>query len=158
MGKRERLSGVKAMETNIHITEIENILRALEKADTRKKKMAILKANCKNTILASIILYTTGGVKSGITREKLERSIFYISEPSGVPKTWNEMQRYFMLCPTGTDEDIAVTQLYIKNYSKKYRENLSSLICREINLGVTKAMAVKIFGEEIYESTYTRER
>lgn len=118
--------------------------------------MAILKANSKNSILASIILYTTGGVRSGITEQKLKRSIYYKSKPPFLPRNWEEMLKYYMLCPNGTDEDIAVTQLYIKSYPLEMREGLAALICGKISLGVTKKMAVKTFGEELYESAHIR--
>lgn len=154
MGKRERVSGIEVMDTDLRLREITNILEALQAAKSRPKKLAILRANKSFPMFASVLRYTLGLIKSNITKEKIERHIFYIDKPSGVPNNWNDMMMYFELNPTGTDEDVAVTQLYIKKYPIEDREKLTAIISRKIETGVTLNMAVKVFGEEFYEGTY----
>lgn len=136
------------MDSDLHIKEIQNIIEALLAADSRRKRLAILKANKSNRMLASIVKYTSGLIKSNITRRKIERHIFYIHEPPDVPDSWNAMMKYYELNPAGTDEDIAVTQLYIKKYPKQYRESLLAIICGEVDLNVTQNMVKEVFGEE----------
>lgn len=144
------------MDSDLHIKEIQDIIEALLAAESRRKRLAILKANKSNHILALIVTYTSGLIKSNITRRKIEQHIFYIHEPPDVPDNWGDMIKYYELNPTGTDEDIAVTQLYIKKYPKQYRESLSAIICGEIDLKITQNMVKEVFGEENYESTHHR--
>ncbi|MCM1334184.1 MAG: hypothetical protein NC237_03940 [Eubacterium sp.] len=104
-------------------------------------------ANRNNLLFRRLVLVAVGKIKTGMTSEKLEKSIFYRKKPD-IPADVSTMIRYYRANPKGKDEDIAVTQLFLQQCPRTYREFLKRLFCGEMSLDISPSTVQRIFGKK----------
>jgi len=117
--------------------------------DSFNKKAAILLANKADEVLPYIVRYLCGDIVSNIGRHKLEKPVFYRVATCQV-NSIKELLQYYETHPTGDEDDIIVTQDFLRRLPRETREDYKKLICKEISLNCGNSTIQKAYGEEIF--------
>ncbi len=127
--------------------ELEILLEVGNKSGTLEK-IAYLKENESDERLKEILYYTFNMIDVfGISEKKLHKEVSL--EPNFKTDDLVELLKYLKENNTGTDQDIANVQYFLKNQNTRYTQILESIITKSLTIGINAKNINKIWDELI---------
>lgn len=130
------------------------ILEKIKNTSSNNEKQVILEANKDNEVLKNILVFVYNPFfRSGLSTKKIKKKLpitnyrLMLNKEDSILHIFDYLKDH----NTGTDQDIAFVQWYIRNYSEGYSEFVEQILTQNLKIGMTATSINKVWENLIPE-------